>query len=96
MELYRQLENNTDDVYLGDGSAIIAWKKHKRPDQNVHMVNHIEEEKDIDRSKLIQIGVLKSTSENTINRLKIWQETRVSKNAKMTLGFYANKGKLQI
>ena len=49
------------------------------------MLRHMEKEEDANRSNLIQIGVSKLTSRNATKRLKIWQQTRISKNAKATL-----------
>ena len=102
MEVYSELENDAGDAYPGDATTGTAWEVHEGPHHNMQMVRHMEEEEDADRSDLIQMGVFKPTSGNATKRLRIWQETRTSKNAKATLKqiatqeFQAEKGKMQI
>lgn len=85
MEVYSKLENHTGDAYLGDATAETAWEIYEGPHHNMQIVRYMEEEKDADKSDLIEMGVFKSTSKNATKQLKIWQETRTSKNAKATL-----------
>ena len=85
MEMYSELENDSDDVYPGDVNAETAWEEHERPYYNMQMVRHMEEKEDADRNDLIKMGVFKPTSGNATKRLRIWQETHTSENAKATL-----------
>lgn len=69
------MENDAGDVYPHDTIA----REYDEPGHNMHIDCHsIEEEKNTDRSDLIDIGVFKPTIENATKRLRIRQETRDS------------------
>ena len=71
MGMYNEIENDAVDVYLHDATAGVAGHEHKGPNYDMQMVQHIEEEEDVDRGDLVGIGVFKPTSGNATKRLKV-------------------------
>lgn len=104
--MYNEVENNAGDAYPYDATAETAGQEQEEPHNNMQIVCHMEEEKDADRSDLIDMGVLKPTSGNATKRLRMRQETRgitrTTKTAKAALKqialqeFQAEKGKTQV
>ena len=108
MEGYNEVENDAGDAYLyNDATAATAkGREHGLPGHNLQMIRHVEEEEDVDRSQLVDIGVFKPTSGNATKRLRLRQATRetarTDKNKEDTLKliatqeFQAEKGKMEI
>lgn len=89
MEGYNDVENDAGDAYPHDASVGTAGQELEEPQYNMQIVHHIEEEENVDRNKLIDMGVFKPTSGNTTKRLRMRQETqgatRTGKNAEGTV-----------
>ena len=74
MELYSKVKNDAgdaSDAYPYDATAGRSGQKHDHLGYNMHMVRHIEEEKDADTSDLIDMGVFKPNSGNATKQLRM-------------------------
>lgn len=64
MEIYNKVENNAIDMYLCDTTtARSAGYKYSKSDHNIQMVCHIEEEENVKRIELIDMGFLSLLAE---------------------------------
>lgn len=83
--MYSKLENDAGNAYLGNTTARTVQKVYEYPHHNMQMVRHMIEEKNDNRSNIIQMSVFKPTNRNAIKWLRVWHKTHISKNAKVIL-----------
>lgn len=69
MEIYNELENDAGNAYSHDATA--RYEYDEPGGHSMQMVCHIKEKENANRSDLIDMGVFKPTTKNTIKRLKI-------------------------
>lgn len=65
------MENDACNAYNDATAGTAKRREHEEQCHNMQMVCHVEEEKDADRSQLIDLGGFKPTSRNATKRLRM-------------------------
>ena len=65
--MYSKLENDANDMYLGDTTATTTWEVHEEPHHNMQIACYIKNEEDVNKNIMIQMGMFKLTSKNAAN-----------------------------
>ena len=86
---YNKIENNIFDTFNDKTAKTANRQEYKKSRHNLQIVFHLEEEKNTNKSQLIDIRVFKLTSKNTTKLLKMRQDIygtiKVGKTLKTTL-----------
>lgn len=100
------MKNDLFDMYNDTTAGTAGKQEYKELCNKLQMVCHIEEEEEIERNQLVDMGVFKLISENATKRLRMRQKTHWTTRASRTTEailkqiatqeFQAEKKKIQI
>lgn len=85
MKKHNNVKNNVSNAYPHNTTTMITAKKHKEPHYNMQLIYYKKEEKDANRSQLINIEVFKPLSRNTSKWLKMREKTQKATRTKKML-----------